>query len=122
MDIAEPITSRLSRFIQTALQNYRIAVPAMLAVSLAILALVRSSGADDLWLLPVIVPLFLLAVVITFHRLEAIGRSGWWILLMVTSFRVGPEIWGLTAGSVLNLLPVVLAWREPQGSRTPAEA
>jgi uncharacterized membrane protein YhaH (DUF805 family) len=122
MEIAELFTSRLSRFTAAALENYRLAVPAMLAVSLAILALVRWSGADDLWLLPVSVPLYLLAVVVTFRRLEAIGKSGWWILLMVTSFRVGPEVLGFTVGSVMNLVPVLLAWREPKSGAMPAEA
>lgn len=122
MSLADQFLSLFDRSFRWAQAHYRLAVPGLIALALGFLVWVKAAGANDLWLLVGSVPPYMLAVALTFRRLEAQGRSGWWILLMIAAIRIGPEVYSLTIGVMLNLLPVALAWRQPEPELRAAEA
>lgn len=122
MGLADQIIAASDSPLRWAQAHYRLAVPGLIAFALGFLVWVKAAGVNDLWLLAVSEPPYLLAVVLTFRRLEAHGRSGWWIILMIAAIRIGPEVYSLTIGVLFNLLPVALAWREPEVGVFPAEA
>lgn len=83
--------------------------------------LVTATGISEFWLLPVF-PAFACAVIMTFHRLRLVGRSGWWIVLMVLIFDFGPEWNGLhLIGILMDLIPVWVAWNYTQTLGSPEQ-
>ena len=87
---------------------FHIKVPLIVAIVLVSVALVNLLKLSDLLLVPALI-IYLTAVVATFHELRERGRSGWWVLLMITKINIGPLWLGLSLGAVVNLLPVFLA-------------
>ena len=91
-----------------ARNRFNVRVPVIVAIALVSIVLVNLLSLSDLLLIPTMA-IYLVAVVATFHELQEKGRSGWWILLMMTKINIGPLWLGLSLGAVINVLPVFLA-------------
>lgn len=91
------ILAASDRPLRWAQAHYRLAVPRLIAFALGFLVWVKAAGVNDLWLLAVSLPPYLIAAI-----------------------RIGPEVYSLTTGVLFKLLPVALAWREPEAGVFPA--
>ena len=87
---------------------FNVRVPVIVAIALVSIVLVNLLSLSDLLLIPAMA-IYLVAVVATFHELQEKGRSGWWIIIMMTKINIGPLWLGLSLGAVINVLPVFLA-------------
>ena len=94
-----------------AQENYRWRVPALIATTYALVAVVFLFGLPE-WLVLFGLISYLIAALATYNRLREKGRSGWWILLMLAHISLGPKWMGISlAGTLINLVPIMLAWR-----------
>jgi len=94
--------------------RYKLAMTALFLFIYGSVVLVTATGLSELWLLPVF-PAFACAVIMTFRRLRLVGKSGWWVVLMIVIFDFGPEWYGLhLVGVLMDLSPVWIAWHSPE--------
>lgn len=117
MDTPAQPRSAFSGAIAGGLAHYRIAAPSLIAAALAAGAIIRQFGLHEAWLAVSAMPLYLVAIVLTFKRLEQSGRTGWWVVLMLTNFSFGAAFFDITPAILINLLPVALAWPAPRTGR-----
>lgn len=100
-----------------AQSGFRVWVPAFIAATYAVIAAVHLMKLPE-WLVLVGGIPYLIATFATFDELRANGRSGWWIILMIAHFGLGPTVLGIpVVGALINLVPVILASKR---SRVPS--
>jgi len=60
------------------------------------------------------ITLYFVLLALTYQRLRDAALTGNWIWLMMISVAFGPEWHGFALGSLINLVPVLLAWIAPR--------
>lgn len=95
---------------------YRIASAILLLAALGIPIILNALGSSD-WIAALIgIAFYVLLIVLTYYRLRDAALAGGWILLMIISFNVGPAWHDWHIGSLVNLVPIVLAWTVKRGA------
>lgn len=101
-----------------AQSRFLLRVPALIAATYALIAVVYLLKLPEWVALVSLIP-YLIASSATFYELRANGRSGWWIILMIGHFGLGPKVLGVSvAGVIINLVPVILASQRARNPRT----
>lgn len=108
MSYSDQLSGFGTSVVHWARNPFNVRVPVIVAIVLVSVVFVNLLSLSDLLLIPFLA-IYLIAVVATFHELQEKGRSGWWILLMMTKINIGPLWLGLSLGAVINVLPVFLA-------------
>ena len=99
----------------SAIQNYRWASVALIAVMILLPVLMMRLGALD-WVASLAgLPVYVALVVLTYRRLRDANLSGSWIVLMILVVNLGPRWDGLEPltfylSHILHLVPVALGW------------
>jgi len=108
----------MGSFVQScaARTPYRIVSVILLLAAPGIPATLTALGGPD-WIGALIgIALYILLAVITYYRLRDAALAGAWIFLMIISFNVGPAWHGWHIGSLVNLVPILLAWTVKRGA------
>jgi len=108
----------MGSFVQScaARTPYRIASAILLLAALGIPMTLSTLGSSD-WIAALIgITFYVLLIVLTYYRLRDAALAGGWIFLMIISFNVGPAWQGWHIGSLVNLVPIVLAWTVKRGA------
>ena len=97
------------------LTRYRWSSIALLVIALGLLVLVDCLGIPH-WLGVILsLSLLILLDILTYWRLREAALSGGWIVLAIVSFNVGPAWHGYHVGSLVNFIPMLMAWFAPVG-------
>ena len=108
----------MGSFVQScaARTPYRIASVILLLAAFGLPAILNMLGGPDRIGALIGIALYILLIVITYYRLRDAALAGAWIGLMIISFNVGPGWHGWHIGSLVNLVPIVLAWTVKRGA------
>ncbi|MES2058311.1 MAG: hypothetical protein V4564_20410 [Pseudomonadota bacterium] len=97
------------------LARYRWISIALLVVALGLpVAVDHFSGPHWLGVILSVLILILLDI-LTYWRLREAALSGSWIILAIISFNIGPAWHDYHLGSLINFVPVLMAWFAPIG-------
>jgi hypothetical protein len=91
-------------------ERYRVTSAALVAVVVAS-ELAMHLGSYAKWVIALLGFLaYIYLIILTYRHLTQAEWSGGWIVLMILSFRFGPQWHGIHLSFLINLLPVGLAW------------